>query len=110
MKPLSRLLIANRGEIVVRIARTARRMGIATIAICSDADRDAPHVAACDEFVAIGGNLPAESYLLGERIIAAAQALLSGPWPTVREPPPAVPPNNWQARPPRSTRSPRAAG
>ena len=74
MKPLSRLLIANRGEIVVRIARTARRMGIATIAICSDADRDAPHVAACDEFVAIGGNLPAESYLLGERIIAAAQA------------------------------------
>ena len=74
MKTLSRLLVANRGEIAVRIARTARRMGIATIAICSDADRDAPHVKACDEFVAIGGSLPAESYLLGERIIAVAQA------------------------------------
>ena len=74
MKPLNRLLIANRGEIAVRIARTARRMGIATIAVCSDADRDSPHVAACDEFVAIGGRLPSESYLDADRIIAAARA------------------------------------
>ena len=74
MKTLTRLLIANRGEIAVRIARTARRMGITTIAVCSDADRGSPHVAACDEYVPIGGTLPAESYLLGERIIAAAAA------------------------------------
>ncbi len=74
MKPLNRLLIANRGEIAVRIARTARRMGIATIAICSDADRDSPHVAACDEVVPIGGRLPSESYLDADKIIAAARA------------------------------------
>jgi geranyl-CoA carboxylase alpha subunit len=74
VKPLNRLLIANRGEIAVRIARTARRMGIATIAVCSDADRDSPHVAACDEFVAIGGRLPSESYLDAGKIIAAARA------------------------------------
>ena len=74
MKLLNRLLIANRGEIAVRIACTARRMGIATIAVCSDADRDSPHVAACDEFVPIGGRLPSESYLDGGKIIAAARA------------------------------------
>ena len=74
MRTLTRLLIANRGEIAVRIARTARRMGITTIAVCSDADRKNPHVAACDEYVLIGGTLPAESYLLGEKIVAAALA------------------------------------
>jgi len=72
VKTLTRLLIANRGEIAVRIARTARRMGITTIAVCSDADRRNPHVVACDEYVVIGGALPSESYLLGDRIIAAA--------------------------------------
>jgi pyruvate carboxylase len=72
VKTLNRLLIANRGEIAVRIARTARRMGIATVAVCSDADRGQPFVAACDEHVPIGGNLPAESYLLIDKIIAAA--------------------------------------
>ncbi|RPI13260.1 MAG: ATP-grasp domain-containing protein [Lysobacterales bacterium] len=71
---MNRLLIANRGEIAVRIARTARRMGIATIAVCSDADRDAPHVAACDEHVRIGGAAPSESYLAIEKIITAARA------------------------------------
>jgi geranyl-CoA carboxylase alpha subunit len=71
---LTRLLIANRGEIAARIARTARRMGITTIAVYSDADRASPHVAACDESVAIGGATPAEPYLLIERIIAAARA------------------------------------
>ena len=74
MKTLTRLLIANRGEIVVRIARTARRMGITTIAVASDPDRGSPHMLACDESVVIGGTVPAESYLAGERIIAAARA------------------------------------
>ena len=72
MKTLNRLLIANRGEIAVRIARSARRLGIATIAVCSDADRGSPHVAACDEHVPIGGLLPADSYLVVDKIIAAA--------------------------------------
>jgi len=71
---LNRLLIANRGEIVVRIARSARRLGLATVAVCSDADRDSPHVAACDEHVPIGGLLPSESYLVIDKIIAAARA------------------------------------
>ena len=74
MKTLNRLLIANRGEIAVRIARTARRMGIATVAVCSDPDRGSPHVAACDEHVPIGGTLPSESYLIAEKILDAARA------------------------------------
>ncbi len=74
MRTLTRLLIANRGEIAVRIAHTARRLGITTIAVCSDADREQPHVAACDEYVPLGGTLPSESYLDGDRIIAAARA------------------------------------
>ena len=74
MKTLTRVLIANRGEIALRIARTARRMGIASIAVCSEADRDHPHVAACDEYVPLDGVLPAQSYLDGDRIIAAARA------------------------------------
>jgi geranyl-CoA carboxylase alpha subunit len=73
VRTLTRLLIANRGEVVVRIARTARRMGITTIAVCSDADRGSPHVLACDEAVIIGGAAPAASYLAKERIIAAAR-------------------------------------
>ncbi len=72
VKTLNRLLIANRGEIAVRIARTARRLGITTIAVCSDADRDAPHVAACDEHVPIGGHSPAESYLSIDKLLDAA--------------------------------------
>jgi geranyl-CoA carboxylase alpha subunit len=74
VKTLNRLLIANRGEIAARIARSARRMGVATIAVCSDADRENPHVTACDEFVPIGGLLPGESYLSIDKIIAAARA------------------------------------
>jgi geranyl-CoA carboxylase alpha subunit len=74
VKTLNRLLIANRGEIAVRIARSARRLGIATVAVCSDADRASPHVAACDEHVPIGGLLPSESYLVADKIIAAARA------------------------------------
>jgi 3-methylcrotonyl-CoA carboxylase alpha subunit len=68
------LLIANRGEIACRIARTARRMGIETIAVFSDADAKALHVAACDRAVPIGPAPARESYLNIPRIIAAAQA------------------------------------
>jgi len=74
VKTINRLLIANRGEIAVRIARSARRLGIATIAVCSDADRGNPHVTACDEYVPIGGLNPSESYLVIEKIVAAARA------------------------------------
>jgi 3-methylcrotonyl-CoA carboxylase alpha subunit len=74
MRLFDKILIANRGEIACRIARTARRMGIATVAVYSDADVDARHVALCDEAVHIGGPAPAESYLRGERIIDAAIA------------------------------------
>ena len=68
------LLIANRGEIACRVIRTARRMGIRTVAVCSDADRDALHVRRADEAVHIGPSPAAESYLVGDRIIAAAKA------------------------------------
>ena len=69
-----KILIANRGEIAVRIARTARRMGVATVAVYSDADAKAPHVRACDEAVHIGPAAPSESYLVADRIIDAAKA------------------------------------
>ena len=71
--PIQKLLIANRGEIAVRIARTARRMGIATVAVFSDADASMPHVAACDEAVRIGPAPSRESYLVIEKLIAAAK-------------------------------------
>ncbi len=67
------LLIANRGEIACRIARTAHRMGLRTIAVYSEADRDAQHVQACDEAVCIGPAGVAESYLNIANIIAAAK-------------------------------------
>ena len=70
----SKLLIANRGEIAVRVAGTARRLGIRTVAVYSDADAGSAHVEACDEAVRIGPPAPAESYLRGERIIEAALA------------------------------------
>ena len=68
------LLIANRGEIACRIIRTARRMGIRTVAVYSDADADALHVRSADEAVHIGPSPARDSYLAGDRIIAAAQA------------------------------------
>ncbi len=68
-----KILIANRGEIAVRIARTARRLGIRTVAVYSEADRDSLHVAACDEAVAIGAAAPKDSYLRSEAILRAAQ-------------------------------------
>ena len=68
------LLIANRGEIACRIIRTARAMGIRTIAVYSDADAQALHVRSADEAVHIGPSPARESYLVGERIIAAAKS------------------------------------
>lgn len=68
------LLIANRGEIACRIARTARAMGVRTIAVYSEADRDAPHVKACDEAHYIGPSPANESYLLGDVILTVAKA------------------------------------
>jgi 3-methylcrotonyl-CoA carboxylase alpha subunit len=70
----NKILIANRGEIACRIIRTARRLGVATVAVYSDADRDALHVKMADEAVCIGPAPARESYLLGERILAAAHA------------------------------------
>ena len=69
---ITRLLVANRGEIATRVLRTARAMGIATVAVFSDADRDAPFVTQADEAVALGG-APAEAYLRLEAILDAAE-------------------------------------
>ncbi len=66
-----KILIANRGEIACRVIRTARRMGVKTVAIYSDADRNALHVSMADEAVHVGAPPPLESYLLRERIIEA---------------------------------------
>ncbi len=68
-----KILIANRGEIACRVAATARRMGIRTVAVYSDADAHAAHVQACDESVRVGEAAPADSYLQGERLIEAAR-------------------------------------
>jgi len=70
-----KILIANRGEIACRVAATARRMAIKTVAVYSDADASAKHVGFCDESVHIGGSAPKDSYLRWERIIEAAKAL-----------------------------------
>ncbi|HEX6103593.1 MAG TPA: acetyl/propionyl/methylcrotonyl-CoA carboxylase subunit alpha [Alphaproteobacteria bacterium] len=69
----SKILIANRGEIACRVIRTARRLGIATVAVYSDADADARHVREADEAVRIGPARSAESYLSIERILAAVK-------------------------------------
>ncbi|CAD6553168.1 acetyl/propionyl/methylcrotonyl-CoA carboxylase subunit alpha [Paraburkholderia sabiae] len=70
----NKILIANRGEIACRVAATCKRLGITSVAVYSDADANAKHVAACDEAVHIGGSTAAESYLRVERIIEAAIA------------------------------------
>jgi 3-methylcrotonyl-CoA carboxylase alpha subunit len=70
----SKILIANRGEIACRVAATARRLGVRTVAVYSDADAEARHVRACDEAVHVGGNAPRDSYLQWQRIIDAARA------------------------------------
>ena len=69
----SKILIANRGEIACRVAATAKRLGVSTVAVYSDADREAKHVAVCDEAVYLGGSSPKDSYLKGDAIIAIAK-------------------------------------
>jgi 3-methylcrotonyl-CoA carboxylase alpha subunit len=69
-----KILIANRGEIACRVAATARRLGVRSVAVYSDADLHSRHVRACDEAVHVGGSAPRESYLQWQRIIDAALA------------------------------------
>lgn len=79
----TKVLIANRGEIAVRIAKTLKKMGVKSVAVYSEADRYSAHVTAADEAVHIGAAAPSESYLRGDKIIAAAketgaQAIIPG--------------------------------
>ena len=76
--PFFKILIANRGEIALRIMRTARRLGYGVVAVYSDADCDALHVREADQAVRIGEALPAQSYLRIDAIIAAAKASGAG--------------------------------
>ena len=76
---IQKLLVANRGEIACRIIRTARRLGIRTVAVYSEADATAWHVALADEAVTIGPPPARESYLNAERLIAAARSIGAEP-------------------------------
>ncbi|KAB1154988.1 acetyl-CoA carboxylase biotin carboxylase subunit [Flavobacterium luteum] len=72
---MKKILVANRGEIAIRVMKTAQKMGIKTVAVYSTADRNAPHVKFADEAVWIGESPSSESYLLGSKIIEVAKAL-----------------------------------
>ena len=73
-RSIQRILVANRGEIACRVMRSARALGIGSVAVHSDIDRHARHVAEADIAVDLGGAKPADSYLRGDGIIAAALA------------------------------------
>uniref|UniRef100_UPI0040482E2E acetyl-CoA carboxylase biotin carboxylase subunit n=3 Tax=Roseivirga sp. TaxID=1964215 RepID=UPI0040482E2E len=75
MKKIRKILVANRGEIALRVMRTAKEMGIKTVAIYSDADRNSPHVKYADEAVNVGPPPSAQSYLLGDKIIEVCKSL-----------------------------------
>ena len=75
MKKITKLLVANRGEIALRIMRTAREMGIATVAVYSEPDRLSPHVKFADEAICLGPAPSSQSYLCGDKIIAACKQL-----------------------------------
>ncbi len=72
---MKKILVANRGEIALRVMRTAKKMGIRTVSIYSTTDRNAPHVRFADEAVHIGDNPSSESYLNGTRIVEEALKL-----------------------------------
>src|SRR5690348_6034838 len=72
---MQKILVANRGEIALRIMRTLRRMGIAIVAVYSEADRHSPHVAFADEAVCLGPAPSSQSYLNADHIIAVAKQL-----------------------------------
>jgi acetyl/propionyl-CoA carboxylase alpha subunit len=75
MHEIKKLLVANRGEIALRVMRTAKENGIKTVAVYSEADRDSPHVKYADEAVLLGPPKASESYLLGDKIIEFAKQL-----------------------------------
>ena len=72
---MKKILVANRGEIAIRVMKTASKMGIKTVAIYSTIDRNSPHVAFADEAVCVGEAPSSESYLLGNKIIEIAKEL-----------------------------------
>jgi acetyl-CoA/propionyl-CoA carboxylase biotin carboxyl carrier protein len=73
MAPFSKVLVANRGEIAIRVFRTLRELGVATVAVYSEADRGAPHVLYADEAYVVGPGPPSESYLRADRLLDAAR-------------------------------------
>ncbi|MBQ0732499.1 MAG: 3-methylcrotonyl-CoA carboxylase, partial [Oleispira antarctica] len=72
-KGFTKVLVANRGEIAVRVIRSAQSLGYRTVAVFSEADANAPHVSIADEAICIGASAVGESYLVAEKLIAAAK-------------------------------------